>query len=203
MITRSQSPFSAVSQTVRQLRATIERGFSEITRLEPRLSRLALNEAEALAWQSGYPLLVFPVLAEEKLRALMAWRDYQASIRRVNPAPGSGARWQPEVARYHRNRRRVRVLTPTRSGRLASLAALMMTLLLLATGCNQGGRPVARPFAGGHRCSRDSAGFGRVGRVHRPYRGGRSGGGATSRFRPHPGSPVSVRPVGRSRAMFW
>jgi membrane fusion protein, multidrug efflux system len=146
MITRSQSPFSAVSQTVRQLRATIERGFSEITRLEPRLSRLALNEAEALAWQSGYPLLVFPVLAEEKLRALIAWRDYQASIRRVNPAPGSGARWEPEVARYHRNRRRVRVLTPTRSGRLASLAALMVTLLLLVTGCNQGGAQSPAPL---------------------------------------------------------
>jgi len=112
----------------------IEREYSEIIRLEPRLSRLALNEAEALAWQSGIPLLVFPALAEEKIRAVRAWRDYQASIRRVNPAPWAGTRWQPEVARFHRNRRRGRVVTPTRSGRLASLAALIMTLLLLATG---------------------------------------------------------------------
>lgn len=146
MKTRSLSPFSAVSQTVRQARATIEREFSELTHLEPRLSRLALNEAEALAWQSGVPVLVFPVLAEEKIRALMAWRDYQASIRRANSAPGPGTRWQPEVTRFNRNRRRVRVATPARSARLASLAALMMTLLLLATGCNQAGAQPPTPL---------------------------------------------------------
>ena len=144
MLTRSPSPFTAVSPTVRQTRATLEREFSEITRLEPRLSRLALNEAEALAWQSGFPLLVFPALAEEKIRALMAWRDYQASIRRVNPAPGSGARWGPEVAHFRRNRRRGRMLAPTRSGRLASLAALMMTLLPLATTAISTGEAEAR-----------------------------------------------------------
>ncbi len=37
------------------------------------LVNLALNEAEALAWQSGYPQLVFPALATEKVTAASAW----------------------------------------------------------------------------------------------------------------------------------
>jgi hypothetical protein len=115
MKTRSQSPFTADSQTVRQAREILEREFCEILRLEPRLTRLALNEAEALAWQIGFPLLLFPVLAEEKIRALIAWRDYQASIRSVNTAPVTGSRCQPDVARAHRHRRRVRLATPTRA----------------------------------------------------------------------------------------
>ena len=43
--------------------------------------RLALNEAEALAWQTPYPHLVFPDLAEEKARAVAAWSARQQAIR--------------------------------------------------------------------------------------------------------------------------
>ena len=42
--------------------------------------RLALNEAEALAWDSGYPALVFPLLAEEKLAALQQWTRRQEAL---------------------------------------------------------------------------------------------------------------------------
>ncbi len=42
-----------------------------------RLLRLALNEAEALAWQTAYPHLVFPDLATEKVRAVVAWEGRQ------------------------------------------------------------------------------------------------------------------------------
>jgi len=35
--------------------------------------RLALNEAEALAWQTLYPHLVFPALAAEKVQGVAAW----------------------------------------------------------------------------------------------------------------------------------
>jgi hypothetical protein len=38
-----------------------------------RLIRLALNEAEALAAQTGVPELVLPALAEEKVAALKKW----------------------------------------------------------------------------------------------------------------------------------
>jgi hypothetical protein len=44
------------------------------------LLRLALNEAEALAWQSGVPQLVFPTLAREKVQALAAWHARQQSL---------------------------------------------------------------------------------------------------------------------------
>jgi len=45
------------------------------------LLRLALNEAEALAWQTAYPHLVFPDLATEKVRAVIAWESRQARQR--------------------------------------------------------------------------------------------------------------------------
>ncbi len=46
------------------------------------LLRLALNEAEATAWQTNYPHLVFPTLATEKVQAVIAWNERQQSIRR-------------------------------------------------------------------------------------------------------------------------
>ncbi len=45
------------------------------------LLRLALNEAEAQAWQTEYPHLVFPVLATEKVQAVAAWSRRQQSLR--------------------------------------------------------------------------------------------------------------------------
>jgi hypothetical protein len=45
------------------------------------LLRLAMNEAEALAWQSGVPQLVFPTLAREKAQAAAAWHRRQRAIR--------------------------------------------------------------------------------------------------------------------------
>ncbi len=50
-----------------------------------RLLRLALNEAEALAWQTDYPHLVFPVLAAEKARATARWHRRQRALQSVAP----------------------------------------------------------------------------------------------------------------------
>ena len=50
-----------------------------------RMLQLALNEAEALAWQTEYPHLVFPALAAEKVHALAAWNQHQQSVRRIDP----------------------------------------------------------------------------------------------------------------------
>lgn len=44
------------------------------------LLRLALNEAEAVAWQTDFPHLVFPALAREKAEAAIAWQRRQDSI---------------------------------------------------------------------------------------------------------------------------
>jgi hypothetical protein len=50
-----------------------------------RLVRLALNEAEAVAWQTKYPHLVFPALATEKIQAVAAWNARQQSVRQNSP----------------------------------------------------------------------------------------------------------------------
>jgi hypothetical protein len=44
------------------------------------LLRLALNEAEALAWQTLYPHLVFPSLAAEKVQSVAAWNNHQQTL---------------------------------------------------------------------------------------------------------------------------
>ena len=41
--------------------------------------QLALNEAEALAWETGFPSLVFPTLAAEKAEEVAAWHKRQLS----------------------------------------------------------------------------------------------------------------------------
>ena len=50
-----------------------------------RMLRLALNEAEALAWQTAYPHLLFPALATEKIQALADWNRHQQAIRQLEP----------------------------------------------------------------------------------------------------------------------
>ena len=52
------------------------------------LLRLALNEAEAAAWQTRYPHLVFPVLATEKGQAVAAWSTHQRRVRRSDLSNG-------------------------------------------------------------------------------------------------------------------
>jgi hypothetical protein len=42
----------------------------------------AANEAAALAWVTRYPLLVFPVLFEEKAEAALVQADRQEEVRR-------------------------------------------------------------------------------------------------------------------------
>jgi hypothetical protein len=49
---------------------------------DEKLLRLTLNEAEALAWETDYPQLVFPALAMEKVEAVLAWKAHQQQVRR-------------------------------------------------------------------------------------------------------------------------
>jgi hypothetical protein len=48
-----------------------------------RVLRLALTEAEALAWQTDFPDLLFPTLATEKARAAVLWHQRQRALRRT------------------------------------------------------------------------------------------------------------------------
>jgi hypothetical protein len=55
--------------------------FRQTFKAPEQMLRLALNEAEALAWQTAYPHLVFPMLATEKAQAVANWSAHQESIR--------------------------------------------------------------------------------------------------------------------------
>jgi hypothetical protein len=56
-----------------------------------RMLKLALNEAEALAWQTEYPHLVFPALAAEKVHAVADWNRHQRSVWQTDPLFGLAA----------------------------------------------------------------------------------------------------------------
>jgi hypothetical protein len=71
-----------------QIAGVKEAIFAESARAFPapeRLVRLALNEAEAAAWQTKFPHLFFPNLATEKVRAVAAWNARQQSVRENRP----------------------------------------------------------------------------------------------------------------------
>lgn len=46
-----------------------------------RLLDRALSEAEALAWETTFPHLFFPVLAEEKISSAIEWAKRQRAIK--------------------------------------------------------------------------------------------------------------------------
>ncbi len=54
--------------------------FRQAVRSHEHLLELALNEAEALAWQTEYPHLIFPTLAAEKARAVALWHARQERL---------------------------------------------------------------------------------------------------------------------------
>jgi hypothetical protein len=85
-------PWNEGAAACRNIRTQIagakEAIFAESGRAFPvpeRLVRLALNEAEAMAWQTSYPHLVFPGLATEKVRTLADWNARQQSVRGTGP----------------------------------------------------------------------------------------------------------------------
>ena len=62
---------------IQKTKDTILDEFREALGAQDHLLRLALNEAEALAWQTAYPHLVFPALAAEKAQAVATWHARQ------------------------------------------------------------------------------------------------------------------------------
>jgi len=75
-------------EAIAKARALVEREFSILLQREPRLLRQVLNEAEAIAWQTGFPQLVFPSLALEKARAAAIWENRQRTMRQPT-SPGT------------------------------------------------------------------------------------------------------------------
>jgi len=71
---------SKVLAQIRDTKAAILAESRDTLKVQEQLLRLALNEAEALAWQTVYPQLLFPALAAEKIRGLAAWHSHQIRV---------------------------------------------------------------------------------------------------------------------------
>jgi len=67
---------------IERVKDNIVAEFRDALGVHERLLRVALNEAEALAWQTEYPLLVFPALATEKAQEVAHWHARQDFIDR-------------------------------------------------------------------------------------------------------------------------
>jgi hypothetical protein len=81
---------NACKECGRKLVAQIEKAksavlaeFHDTLRAHEQMLHLALNEAEALAWETSVPQLVFPMLAQEKAQAVAAWQERQDALRRA------------------------------------------------------------------------------------------------------------------------
>jgi len=69
---------------IEETKNTILAQFKEATEQHQHVLHLALNEAEALAWQTDFPQLVFPTLATEKAQTVAAWYARQKSMQQTN-----------------------------------------------------------------------------------------------------------------------
>jgi hypothetical protein len=73
----------AVRNLIARAKEAVLREYAHLAEEHARVVRLALNEAEALAWQTNHPQLFFPALAMEKAQAAVAWHQRQRSVRRA------------------------------------------------------------------------------------------------------------------------
>jgi len=67
---------------IQETKKDLVRQFRKVFEGQEQVLRLALNEAEALAFLTGYPQLVFPTLAMEKVQGAVEWRAHQQDITR-------------------------------------------------------------------------------------------------------------------------
>ncbi len=71
-----------LANEVRRIRRSVVQDFTNAPREMRQAVESALNEAEAVAWQTPFPHLFFPVLAEEKVATAERWAGRQQMIRR-------------------------------------------------------------------------------------------------------------------------
>ncbi len=68
------------------VRAKVEREFGRKMAGYEQMLKAVINEAEAMAWQTPYPHLFFPELAEEKAAAAQRWVAHQSAVLRSGRA---------------------------------------------------------------------------------------------------------------------
>lgn len=78
--------FESVCELLKQTKREIAIQHRDLFQGRERLLKLALNEAEALAFQTDYPHLLYPQLALEKVEAALSWQYRQQLIRRNESA---------------------------------------------------------------------------------------------------------------------
>ena len=72
-----------VRTAIARTKETVLQDYFELAQEHANVLRLALNEAEALAWQTAHPHLFFPALAAEKAQSAVRWHRRQRSVRRT------------------------------------------------------------------------------------------------------------------------
>jgi hypothetical protein len=81
-VTENTRTIDSVRTHLSRTKNNLLRDYSSVMGEHAQLLRLALNEAEAVAWASGVPQLVFPLLAKEKAEFAVAWHRRQKAVRR-------------------------------------------------------------------------------------------------------------------------
>ena len=71
---------------IERVKNNIAAEFSEAFETQEQLLNRTIREAEALAWQTEYPQLVFPTLAMEKVQNVAGWTARQQAIRQNTSA---------------------------------------------------------------------------------------------------------------------
>ena len=79
-----QQPFRSrrsIQSAIANVKQNVLAEFAEHTGEHTNILRLALTEAEAIAWQTDHPQLFFPTLAAEKAQAALTWHRRQRALR--------------------------------------------------------------------------------------------------------------------------
>ena len=84
----SPSACEKVTAQLAAAKSQVSEEFSERLAGHESVLRLALNEAEALAWETNYPHLVFTTLALEKAQAAATWENRQQLLTSQLPPYG-------------------------------------------------------------------------------------------------------------------
>jgi hypothetical protein len=67
---------------IEQVKQAVLDEFRDTVDTHNQMVRLAVNEAEALAWETNYPHLLFPALAQEKAEQVSSWENHQREVKR-------------------------------------------------------------------------------------------------------------------------
>ena len=79
---RCVASYKRLLAQIEEVKAAIVNEFRGRLEADQRVLELAVNEAEALAWDTGFPQLLFPDLAAEKAVAVAGWHERQQALRR-------------------------------------------------------------------------------------------------------------------------